>query len=110
MASARIRKLDIYHPARLRAMEKTNEARFRLHLRTTTRGRPGAALIHDSRIQRASKLLPESEPPPKLARPGLVSTQPKKIDKGTAASLRKDWLAQLPSSVLCAYSDGSGSS
>lgn len=108
LASARIRRLDEHHPLRLRALESTVTARRRLGLRTSNRGRQPANRIHDSRIQRTSRLLPETEAPPPLSRltpplPRLYGT-----DKATAARITMEWLNQLPPDCICAYSDGSG--
>ncbi|KAI0992138.1 hypothetical protein K3495_g16049 [Podosphaera aphanis] len=69
LAAARIRRLDEYHPLRLRALESTASARRRLGLRTSDRGWQPANRIHDSRVQRTSRLLPETEAPPPLYRP-----------------------------------------
>ncbi|KAI0992989.1 hypothetical protein K3495_g15195 [Podosphaera aphanis] len=85
------------------------EARRRLGLRTSNRGRHAAAQIHGSRIQRASRLLPESEAPPPIHRPGPSLLRGPRLDKETVARETKEWLAGLPSNTLCVYSDGSHS-
>ena len=64
LSAARIRRLDEFHPLRLQALESTEAARRRLGLRASNRGREPADRVHDSRIQRTSRLLPEIESPP----------------------------------------------
>lgn len=109
LAAARMRRLDQYHPLRLRAMENTERARFRLKLRKTHRGRQGAPIIHDSRVQRAWHLLPDSEIPPPIQKPIPLISRSYLTNKTGAASEVREWLAELPNDCLCAYSDGAGS-
>lgn len=106
--AARIRRLNESHPLRLRALESTEAARRQLGLRVSNRGRQPADRIHDSRIQRTSRLLPETEGPPLPWRPTLPPPRLCGIDKVTAARITMDWLSRLPSHCVCAYSDGSG--
>lgn len=108
LAAARIRRLDEYHPLRLRALESTEAARRRIGLRSSNRGRRPADRTHASRIQRASRLLPETEAPPPLMRPTPPPPRLCKTDKTTAARTTKEWLSRLPQDCICAYSDGSG--
>ncbi|KAI1003927.1 hypothetical protein K3495_g4283 [Podosphaera aphanis] len=106
--SARIRRLDINHPLRLRAREITEDARHRLGLRTSNRGRRTTDHIHDSRNQRKYWLLPESEDPPPLQWPGPSPPRLPHLDKERAAREITEWLAGLAADTLCAYSDCHG--
>lgn len=72
--AAQIRRLDDYHPLRLRATESTESARHRLGLKTCNKTRLGLDRVHDSRVQSMYRLLPEAELPPPLRLP--VSPQP----------------------------------
>ncbi|KAI0999414.1 hypothetical protein K3495_g8783 [Podosphaera aphanis] len=108
--SARIRRLDINHPLRLRARESTEDARRRIGLRTSNRGWRTTDHIHDSRNQRTYWLLPESEDPPPLQWPGPSPPRLPHLDKERAARETTEWLAGLAADTLCAYSDGSLSS
>ncbi|KAI0995871.1 hypothetical protein K3495_g12310 [Podosphaera aphanis] len=69
LSAAQIRRLDEFHPLRLRALESTEATRRRLGLRASNRGRQPADRAHDSRIQGTSRLLPETESPPPPWRP-----------------------------------------
>ncbi|KAI0998079.1 hypothetical protein K3495_g10111 [Podosphaera aphanis] len=62
--SARIRRLDINLPLRLRTRESAEDARRRFGLRTSNRGRRTTDHIHGSHNQRTYWSLPESEDPP----------------------------------------------
>ena len=108
--AARIRTLDEYHPLRLRATESTDSARHRLGLKTCNKTRLGFDRVHDSRVQRMYRLLPEAEPPPPLRSPAPPQPIPRWTSKKEAARFIREWLPTLPPDYLCVYSDGSGAS
>ncbi|KAI1000257.1 hypothetical protein K3495_g7940 [Podosphaera aphanis] len=107
-SAARIRRLDEFHPLRLRALESTEAARHRLGPRSSNRGRRPGNKTHGSRVQRAFRLLPETESPPPPRR--TIPPPPRlcRTDNVTAAGTTMNWLSRLPQDCLCAYSDGSG--
>ncbi|KAI1004009.1 hypothetical protein K3495_g4203 [Podosphaera aphanis] len=97
-----------FHPLRVRALESTEAARHRLGLRSSNRGRRPGDRAHGPRVQRAFRLLPETESPSPPQRPIPPPPRLCNTDKATAAGTTMNWLSRLPQDCLCAYSDRSG--
>lgn len=98
--SARLKSLDSGHPLRRRAAVCPNIGTRKYKKNDRQSARPE---IQMSRIQRAYQQLPEAEsaePLPALAYLSKVSAKEKDTE------ICKRWIESLPSSVICAYSDG----
>ena len=106
----RTRRMDDYHPLRLRATESTDSARHRLGLKTCNKTRLGLDRVHDSKFLRMYRLLPEAELLQPLRLPLPPPPKPCWISKKEAAKFIRECLPTLPPDCLCVYSDGSGAS
>lgn len=107
LASARIRWHNKHYSLRLSALESTQAAKCRLGLRISNRGQYPVNQIHGSRVQRTSRILPETEAPPPLLRPTPPPLWLCGTDENATARITMKWLSRLPHNCLYAYSDES---
>lgn len=98
--AARLKSLDDRHPLRTRAAICPNDGTKKYKKKHKT-ARPELQM---SRVQRAYRQLPEAKPAAPLPEPiylEKLGTEEKDLETS------KRWINNLPSTVICAYPDGS---
>ncbi|KAI1007857.1 hypothetical protein K3495_g373 [Podosphaera aphanis] len=100
--AARINSLDTHHPLRSRASICPNVGTLKYKRKAILSKNPESQM---SRLQRAFRLLPPSaESAEPLLAPLYFHPQ---ATKAQGIINHEDWIRTIPSSVICAYSDGS---
>ncbi|KAI0994090.1 hypothetical protein K3495_g14093, partial [Podosphaera aphanis] len=108
-AAARIQRLDVWHPLVLRSRESSKETINRLGLRAGQKSRSFTfPERYFTRLQISARNMPAAEGPGRLYYPkGELNNKPLELDRQLEAEHAKQWISNLPSNTVCAYSDGS---